>query len=39
MLTGDRPGGPPARDDALLRLRALLFVAIAAALVGWIVSL
>lgn len=39
MLTGDRPGGPPARDDGLLRLRALLFVAIAAGFVGWIVGL
>lgn len=41
MVTGDRPrvAVPPARDDAPMRLRALVLLAIAAALVGYLVSL
>jgi cytochrome b len=41
MVTGDRPGVavPPARDDASIRLRALVLFALAAALVGYVVSL
>lgn len=40
MLTGDAPiAAPAARDDALLRWRALLLLALCAALVGYVVTL
>lgn len=40
MLTGDAPvDAPAARDDAALRLRALLLAAVCAALVGYLVTL
>lgn len=40
MITGDRAGvRQPTEDDAFVRGRALLLAALAAALVGWVVSL
>lgn len=41
MLSGDRRGiaAPAARDDAAIRLRALVLTALAAALVGYVVNL
>jgi cytochrome b len=40
MVTGRRPGNVVAtEDDAMTRLRALLLAALAAALVGWVVTL
>ena len=40
MVSGDRRGaGSPARDDRILRLRALLLAALAAGLVAYVVTL
>jgi cytochrome b len=40
MISGDRPGaGVQARDDTILRLRALLLAALAAGLVAYVVTL
>lgn len=41
MLTGDQqaPGAPAARDDAAIRFRAVVLLAVAAGLVGYLVNL